>query len=96
MSIAIVKEVNGRVYLDNGVFVDLIDKDYCPRCKQVSEENQLCYDCKYKDYSFNSVLTFGYYIGRWYNLSDAFIVPKKNIGHNIYWKRRIQFIDSVS
>jgi len=80
VSIAIVKEVNGRVYLDNCVFVDLIDKDYCPRCKQVSEENQLCYDCKYKDYSFNSVLTFGYYIGRWYNLPDAFIVPEKK-----YW-----------
>lgn len=64
MLITIVREVNGRIYLDNGVFVDLITQNYCPICKQVSEEGKLCYDCNYKFYSFNSVLTLGYYIRR--------------------------------
>lgn len=72
MSFTIVRYENGKIYLDNSVFVNLINKDYCPKCKQVSKWNQLCSDCKNKKYSFNSVLTLGYYIGGWYNLSDAF------------------------
>lgn len=77
MSSVIVRYENGRIYLDNNVFVDLISRDYCPKCKQMSERNQLCYDCKNNYYSFDSVLAFGYYIGRWYNLTDAFIVPER-------------------
>ncbi len=80
MSSVIVRYENGRIYLDNSVFVNLISKDYCPKCKQVSKWNQLCSDCKNKKYSFNSVLTLGYYIGHWYKLSDAFTATEHK-----YW-----------
>jgi len=59
-----VREEEGKIILDNGVSVKLIDEHSCPKCKQVSENNELCYECKNKGYSFNSVLTIGYYISR--------------------------------
>ena len=77
MSSVTVRYEDGRIYLDNGVSVALISRDYCPKCKQMSENNQFCYDCKHNYYSFDSVLAFGYYIGRWYKLPDAFIVPEE-------------------
>lgn len=67
-----VREEERKIILDNGVSVKLIDEHFCPKCKQVSENNELCYDCKNKDYSFNSVLTIGYYISRWYNKRDKY------------------------
>lgn len=76
MSSIIVRYENGRIYLDNDVFVDLINRDYCPKCKQIDENSQLCYDCIINTYSFDSVLALGYYIGRWYKHTDAFTVPE--------------------
>jgi len=57
-----VREEEGKIILDNEVFVKLIDEHSCPKCKQVSENNKLCYYCQNKNYSFNSVLTIGYYL----------------------------------
>lgn len=45
-----VREEEGKIILDNGVSVKLINEHSCPKCKQVSENNELCYDCQNKNY----------------------------------------------
>ncbi len=45
-----VREEEGKIILDNGVYVKLIDEHSCPKCKQVSENNELCYNCQNKNY----------------------------------------------
>ncbi|NVM04637.1 MAG: ComF family protein [Candidatus Helarchaeota archaeon] len=67
-----VREEGGNLILDNGVKVELITENVCPKCKKNLPDSALPQDCECEIYPFESVLTVGYYYRGWYNKPNKY------------------------